>query len=129
MLKPFFHPSRIGALFALIAVALGAFGAHMLEDMITPERLKTFETAVRYQMYHALGLVAIGALAKPCWRAAPFIIIGSIIFSGSLYLLVATNIGILGAITPIGGVLQIIGWVILFFQVGKPTESKPTESK
>lgn len=119
MSNTLFHPSRLGALLALLAVALGAFGAHMLEDIIRPERLETFETAVRYQMYHALALLAIGALPRPCWRAMPFIVIGSIIFSGSLYTLVATDIGIFGAITPIGGVLQIIGWAILIVQVGK----------
>jgi len=119
MSNSLFHPSRIGALLALLAVALGAFGAHMLEDMITPNRLETFETAVRYQMYHALALLAIGALPKACWRAAPFIILGSLIFSGSLYTLVATDIGIFGAITPIGGVLQIIGWAVLIVQIGK----------
>ncbi len=123
MSNSLFHPSRLGAFFALLAVALGAFGAHMLEDIIRPERLETFETAVRYQMYHALALLAIGALPRPCWRAAPFIVLGSIIFSGSLYTLVATDIGIFGAITPIGGVLQIIGWAILIFQVGKTSQN------
>jgi len=72
-------------------------------------------------MYHALALLAIGALPRPCWRAVPFIVLGSIIFSGSLYTLVATDIGIFGAITPIGGVLQIIGWAILIVQIGKTT--------
>ena len=113
------HPSKLGAGLALLGVALGAFGAHMLGDVLSPERLDTFETAVRYQMYHALGLVALGALPKPTWRAAPFLFWGSVVFSGSLYLLIATGIGFLGAITPIGGILQIIGWGLLVFGLPK----------
>lgn len=111
------HPAKIGALLALLGVALGAFGAHLLGDMLPAARLETFETAVRYQMYHALGLVALGALPQRSWRAAPFLLWGSVVFSGSLYLLIATGIGWFGAITPIGGVLQIIGWALLFFSL------------
>ena len=113
------HPSKLGAGLALLGVALGAFGAHMLGDVLAPERLDTFETAVRYQMYHALGLVALGALPKSTWRAAPFLFWGSVVFSGSLYLLVSTGIGFLGAITPIGGILQIIGWGLLVVSLPK----------
>lgn len=113
------HPSKLGAGLALLGVALGAFGAHALGDILTPERLETFETAVRYQMYHALALVALGALPKTAWRAAPFFLWGSVVFSGSLYLLIATGIGFLGAVTPIGGVLQIIGWGLLVISLPK----------
>lgn len=81
--------------------------------MLTPARLATFETGVRYQMYHGLGLLALGALPRRSWRAAPFLLIGSFLFSGSLYLLVLTNQGIWGAVAPVGGVLQIIGWGVL----------------
>ena len=111
------HPSKLGAGLAFIAVALGAFGAHALESMVTPDRLETFETGVRYQMYHALALFALGALPKRSWRAAPFFLAGILVFSGSLYLLVLTNTPWLGAITPIGGVLMLIGWGLFIFNL------------
>lgn len=107
-------PAAWGALLALLAIALGAFGAHALKAHISAERLDTFEVAVRYQMYHALALLALYALPRHLWRVAPLWLYGSVIFSGSLYVLVFTGIGILGAITPIGGVLQIAGWLWLF---------------
>jgi uncharacterized membrane protein YgdD (TMEM256/DUF423 family) len=109
------HPGKVGAVLALLAVACGAFGAHALKDMVTPERLQTFETAVRYQMYHALALLVMSVLPLKNYRATWFLLVGTLIFSGSLYLLVLTNIGVLGAITPIGGILQIIGWAVLLF--------------
>jgi uncharacterized membrane protein YgdD (TMEM256/DUF423 family) len=109
------HPGKVGAALALLAVAFGAFGAHALRDVVTPERLQTFETGVRYQMYHATALLVMSALPLKNYRAAWLLLIGTIIFSGSLYLLVLTNISILGAVTPLGGVLQIIGWALLFF--------------
>lgn len=106
---------RAGALLGLLGVALGAFGAHVLTDIVTPQRLATFETAVRYQMYHALALLVLAALPKETHRAALFFIVGTLIFSGSLYLLVLTDTGWFGAITPIGGVLQLVGWGVLVF--------------
>lgn len=109
-------PSRIaavGALLAATAVALGAFGAHGLADLLTAERLATFETAVRYQMFHALGLLAVAALGRAAVRAAPWLLAGSLIFSGSLYLLVFSGAGWWGAVAPLGGLLQIAGWLIL----------------
>ena len=113
------QPARLGAILAFIGVGLGAFGAHSLEGIVTPERLETFQTGVRYQMYHALALLAIGALPVEGQRAATFMFIGSLIFSGSLYILVLSGISWLGAITPIGGVLQLIGWALLFVSLGK----------
>lgn len=110
-----FHPGKVGAVLALLAVAFGAFGAHALRDIVTPERLQTFETGVRYQMYHALALLVMSVLPLKNYRAAWFILIGTIIFSGSLYILVLSNIGIFGALTPIGGVLQLVGWAWLVF--------------
>jgi uncharacterized membrane protein YgdD (TMEM256/DUF423 family) len=107
------HPGKVGAVLALLAVAFGAFGAHALKEIVTPERLQTFETGVRYQMYHALALLLMSALPLRNYRAAWFLLIGTIIFSGSLYTLVLSGIGIFGAVTPIGGVLQIIGWALL----------------
>jgi len=104
-----------GALSALVAVAAGAFGAHALRTRLAPDMLAVFETATRYQMYHALGLLAV-AWAVTRWpvgsvRAAGWLFIaGTVVFSGSLYLLSLTGTRWLGAITPIGGVLLIVGW-------------------
>jgi uncharacterized membrane protein YgdD (TMEM256/DUF423 family) len=107
-----------GAVYAALAVAFGAFGAHTLEDLITADMLAIFETAVRYQMYHALGLLVIGLAAghmehaAGAWRWAGRLIHAGIwIFSGSLYVLSLSGITVLGAITPIGGAAFIAGWV------------------
>lgn len=113
------NPARLGALLAFLGVALGAFGAHALGDTLTPARLETYETAVRYQMFHALGLLALGALPERAQRAAPWLFIGSLVFSGSLYVLVFSGASLLGAVAPIGGVLQLIGWAVLFFNLGR----------
>lgn len=107
-----------GILFAAIGVAIGAFGAHGLTARVTPERLQTFETGVRYQMYHALGLIAAAWIASiaPTWQATAggsLLVIGIVIFSGSLYALVLTDTPWLGAITPLGGVAFIVGWAFL----------------
>lgn len=111
------QPAALGALLAMLGVALGAFGAHALENVVTPERLETFETGVRYQMYHALALLIIGALSvKNIW-VNWLIFSGVLVFSGSLYILVLTDTGWLGAITPIGGVLMLAGWLVLFFSL------------
>lgn len=109
------HPGKVGAVLALLAVAFGAFGAHALREIVTPERLQTFETGVRYQMYHALALLIMSVLPLKHYCAAWLLLVGTIIFSGSLYILVLTDIGIFGAITPLGGALQIIGWAMLVF--------------
>ena len=109
------HPARLGAVWALLAVALGAFGTHALGDVLEPERLATFETGVRYQMYHALGLLALGALPAATWRARWPLFLGSLVFSGSLYLLVVTDQGFWGAVAPVGGALQLIGWGLLAY--------------
>lgn len=107
----------VGALGACTAVALGAFGAHALEDVLTPARAATFETAVRYQFLHALALLALDASraagATPeaiARRAAVALGVGTAVFSGSLYALVATDIGAFGAIAPVGGGLLLVGW-------------------
>lgn len=109
-----------GAIAAALAVALGAFGAHSLGARVAPERLDVFETGVRYQMYHALGLLFVAWASQqwPGWPVAAagyLFIAGIVIFSGSLYLLVLTDTGWLGAITPIGGVAFIAGWALLFW--------------
>jgi uncharacterized membrane protein YgdD (TMEM256/DUF423 family) len=107
-----------GAIAAGIAVVAGAFGAHGLEGRVTPDRLETFKTGVTYQMYHALALLFVGwaalqgASGPVTWAGYAFIT-GIVIFSGSLYLLVLTDTGWLGAVTPIGGVAFIAGWGLL----------------
>lgn len=109
----------LGSLLAGLAVALGAFGAHALRGRLPPERLETFETAVRYQLYHALALLA-AALALGWRPAATFLLLagwsfiaGTLLFSGSLYLLVFTGNRRFGAITPLGGVAFLAGWICL----------------
>ena len=111
----------IGALSAALAVALGAFGAHGLRSRVEPELLAAFETGVRYHMYHALALFAV-AFSASQWPhsglaaiAGWLFVAGTILFSGSLYLLTITGIRWLGAITPVGGVALIAGWVLLAF--------------
>lgn len=109
----------IGAVSALIAVAAGAFGAHALRSRLEPASLAIFETGARYQMYHALGLIAV-AFALSQWPAARtamwagwLFVAGTMLFSGSLYLLALTGIRWLGAVTPLGGLAFILGWICL----------------
>ncbi len=106
---------KLGALLVFVAIALGAFGAHALKNILSAHYLEIFETAVRYQMYNGLGLLAISALARKLDRAKILIFVGSLVFSGSLYALALSGIGIFGAITPIGGVLQLAAWALVFF--------------
>lgn len=108
---------RTGAIMAGLAVALGAFGAHGLEGRVTPARLATFETAVRYLMYHGIGLLLIGLLRPALKATAPVMLAGTAIFSGSLFLLVLTDASWLGAVAPVGGALMIAGWLMLAFGV------------
>lgn len=108
----------IGCIFAFLAVAAGAFGAHALESRLDARLLEVFETAARYQIYHALALIATGLWLErrpDRWLkfAGWFFIAGILIFSGSLYILALTGIGWLGAITPIGGVCFLVGWASL----------------
>lgn len=105
-----------GALAAGSAVALGAFGAHALADLVTPTRLATFETGVRYQFLHALALLVLGRTGVPgaphaARRIAVTLVLGVALFSFSLYALVATGLGAFGAVAPAGGVLMLAGWV------------------
>ena len=108
----------LGAGFALLAVATGAFAAHALKTRLSTEMLAIFEIGARYQMYHALGLVAV-AWAFTQWNsqlvvAAGWLFVAGIgIFSGSLYVLSLTGIRQFGAITPIGGLAFIVGWFFL----------------
>lgn len=108
----------VGSLSACSAVALGAFAAHGLRGRVAPELLGSFEVAARYHMYHALALFAV-AWATARWPAssAPtagwLFLTGTVLFSGSLYLLALTGQRWLGAVTPLGGVAFIAGWLIL----------------
>jgi uncharacterized membrane protein YgdD (TMEM256/DUF423 family) len=108
----------LGSVSALLAVAAGAFGAHTLRARISADLLQTFETAARYQMYHALALFCV-AWSATRWpgtpvRAAGWLFVGgTVLFSGSLYLLSLTGIRWLGAITPLGGLLFLAGWLCL----------------
>lgn len=109
----------LASVFGGLAVALGAFGAHGLSGRLSAGDLNTFETAVRYQLYHALALLGV-VVALGRWPQAGLatwagwlFVAGILIFSGSLYLLVLTGVRWLGAITPIGGVALIAGWVCL----------------
>lgn len=117
--------TAIGSINAMLAVLLGAFGAHSLRDRLSAEMLRIFETGVQYHFYHALGLLAIGLVA---WHLPEsgllkwsgwLMLAGIVIFSGSLYLLSILGIRWLGAITPIGGTAFIVAWVLLALAVLK----------
>lgn len=107
-----------GSLLAGLGVVLGAFGAHGLKGRVEPDLLVIFETGVRYQMYHALAMLAVG-LAADRWPSTLIglsgwlFLAGIVIFSGSLYLMTFTGMRWLGAITPIGGLALILGWALL----------------
>jgi uncharacterized membrane protein YgdD (TMEM256/DUF423 family) len=109
-----------GAVLGFLGVAAGAFGAHALRARLTPEMFDVYETAVRYQMYHALALLLTGFMAHRLYSpalpiAGSFFLAGIVIFSGSLYLLALTGTRWLGAITPIGGVAFLAGWLALLW--------------
>jgi len=111
----------LAAFLLAVAVAAGAFGAHALKNVLTAERLETWQTAVQYHAWHALGLMLIALIGIQfqivvTWPAS-LILAGILIFSGSLYILCLTGFSWLGAITPIGGVAFIVGWILLGIQV------------
>ena len=118
------HFLAIGAVSAFIAVAAGAFGAHALRGAVSPDRLEVWETAARYQMYHALGLLLVGYLTMTGQKVAGsarltgwLFVVGTLLFSGSLYALTVTGVTLLGAITPLGGVAFLAGWGLLAWGV------------
>ena len=113
-----------GALLGGLAVGLGAFGAHAMKASYDEVALRTFETGVRYQMYHALALLGCGALQAagyPTRTAALLFVVGTALFSGSLYGLALFELRWLGPVTPIGGVAFLAGWVALLFAARKRT--------
>ena len=108
----------IGALLGGVGVGLGAFGAHGLKGRLSQEMLAVFETGVRYQMYHALALLVLGAMMTRLEGRAVVVAgwsftAGILIFSGSLYALALSGVTMLGAITPLGGVAFLAGWLAL----------------
>lgn len=119
-----------GAIFAALAVILGAFGAHALKEVLQPDQLQTFETAVKYQFYHSFALLGTGIIFssfpfRQIRLASTFFIIGILLFSGSLYALTLlkmngqVGLGGVGIITPIGGLFFIAGWLMLLWGVGR----------
>ena len=113
--------------FGVLAVALGAFGAHALKEVLEANgRPETYELAVRYQFYHSLALLAVGILVEkyPALKTTALLfVIGIILFSGSLYILALTNQTWLGAVTPFGGVAFISGWFNFFWSVLKSPDT------
>ncbi len=108
-----------GAVFMALAVVFGAFGAHIVQDMLTPDRFEVYKTGVEYHFYHSLGLLLLGVIMMKMpgnrwlvWSGYS-LMAGILIFSGSLYVLTLTDTGWLGAVTPLGGVAFILGWIFL----------------
>lgn len=121
------------AVFGMIAIILGAFGAHGLKNVLTVGQLTTFETGVRYQMYHALFLLFIGTTSIINQKLKKTIlnltILGILFFSGSIYLLATNSLmpidfKVIGFITPIGGLFLISAWFVLLFDLIKPLKKK-----
>ncbi|MHA7128366.1 DUF423 domain-containing protein [Algoriphagus namhaensis] len=117
---------QIAAIFGALSVAIGAFGAHSLQAVLEESgRTETYQTAVSYQFYHSIALLVIGVLftQKPHWKqlswSAIFMIIGIVVFSGSLYTLSLTGITRFGAVAPFGGLSLILGWLTLIFAAKK----------
>ena len=117
-----------GAVFGFIAIILGAFGAHALKEVLDASQLVSFETGVKYQMYHALFLLFLGSSSLVSEKAKKTIyylmLCGVLLFSGSIYLLATKNVTnidfeIIVILTPVGGLLMIIGWAILFLDIIK----------
>ena len=126
-----------GAAFGLVGVLLGAFGSHALRSKVSPERVATFETGVRYQLWHALALFAVVLVEVlkfpgpgsryflafedpgnwPVWTAGWLFVAGVVLFSGSLYVLTLTGKRAWGAVTPFGGVCLVLGWAFLLFAI------------
>jgi uncharacterized membrane protein YgdD (TMEM256/DUF423 family) len=125
---------QIGAIFGALSVTAGAFGAHALRSHVEASRLLVWNTAAQYQMYHALALVLVAVVAQrtspvtpgPLKAATICFTAGTFIFSGTLYTLVLTDLNWLGAITPIGGLLLIAGWLCLAgYAISRAAKDEP----
>ena len=123
---------KVGVIFAFTSVILGAFGAHLLKDLLSADELSSFKTGVRYQMFHALGIIILSLnqdkFTEKLNRVLQIMSLGVILFSFSIYLLSLQNIlniklTFLGIITPIGGLFLISSWMLLFFIVKKNDSS------
>jgi len=119
----------IAAISGLLAVVLGAFGAHALKKMISPEMLEVYKTGVQYQFYHTFALLAVGILmhfntSKALQWSGYLFVVGILLFSGSLYVMTITGIKALGIITPFGGTVWIAAWFLLMKHCRKLTNSK-----
>lgn len=132
-MNPFFL--LFGALSALIGVGMGAFGAHGLKTVISPEMLAVYQTGVTYQMYHALGLIGISLINRQApdsklldW-AGRLMFAGILLFSGSLYLLALLNLKWLGMITPIGGVCFLTAWSLITLFAAKNIKASDHHSR
>ncbi|MDZ4803856.1 MAG: DUF423 domain-containing protein [Candidatus Eisenbacteria bacterium] len=116
---------QLGSVLGFLGVGLGAFGAHALKARLPPDLLAVFETGVRYQMYHALALMALGLATSgligeaPARRSGLAFALGTLIFSGTLYALALTGQRWLGAVTPVGGGLLLLGWLNLAIALGR----------
>jgi len=131
---------QIGAILGALSVILGAFGAHGLKKLVSPEAVATFETGVRYQFYHTFAILGLGYLYRRMpgklmeWSAI-FFLSGIALFSGSLYVLTfleaTENVGLkgIGAITPLGGLCFIAGWICLFIQASKAGKNENREKR
>lgn len=120
----------LGAVSAFVSVAAGAFGAHALRTRLDPSMLGVFETGARYQMYHALALLVVAWLAssRPATVAGWLFVAGTVLFSGSLYVLSLSGVRWLGAITPLGGLAFLAGWLALAWAGWQRTAADPAES-
>ena len=116
------HWTTTGAIFGFLAVALGAFGAHQLKDILTPEMMEIYRTGVLYHLLHAVMITAIGLYAIPKYfKSALFLSIGIILFSFSLYIYTLTGVKTIAMITPLGGVSFLAGWLlIIIYSIKKP---------
>jgi uncharacterized membrane protein YgdD (TMEM256/DUF423 family) len=117
----------LGAISAFIAVLAGAFGAHALRATLAPDLLQVFETGARYQLFHALALIlvglALGRTPRRALRAAGALFVaGTVLFSGSLYALALTGVRALGAITPLGGLCLLAGWIAMALGLSRVPE-------
>ncbi len=117
---------QIGAIMMALSVALGAFGAHALKDILDEKMIQVYNTAVQYQFYHSLGMFVVAFVAhlndtKKVNLSGNIMLASTIIFSGSLYIMTITGLKYLGAITPIGGIGFIIAWILLALSIKKTT--------
>jgi uncharacterized membrane protein YgdD (TMEM256/DUF423 family) len=130
---------RIAAFLMALAVALGAFGAHLLKQLLTPSLLEGYQTATYYQMIHAIGMFIAGFLYKQyhnkkMWVAGQLFLFGIICFSGSIYLRVIlsfggyTSLGLFNLVTPLGGVLFMLGWFWLLFSISSKHSEKSSNN-